>query len=76
MKSSNEPNEIILKEWQNDPKNWKLSFLYYNKKDSRVFPPKRFGVGWTINFANPNSIIILTVLLLVIIVLTRVLIGR
>lgn len=22
----------------------------WNKKDSRLFPPQAFGIGWTINF--------------------------
>lgn len=48
---------------------WKLGIFYYNKEDKRLFPPKRFGLGWTVNFANPLSIIafliILTVLVLI-----------
>ncbi len=35
---------------------WKLGIFYYNKDDKRIFPPKRFGLGWTINFANPISV--------------------
>jgi uncharacterized membrane protein len=41
-----------------DPSNWKLGILYYNKKDKRLFPPKRNNwMGWTVNFANPFSIL-------------------
>lgn len=36
---------------------WKLGFIYYNREDKRIFPPKRTKMGWTINFANPWSII-------------------
>jgi len=40
-----------------DSKYWKYRFFYYNKKDKRIFPPKRNNwTGWTINFANPYSI--------------------
>jgi uncharacterized membrane protein len=39
--------------WHDDPKNWKLGFIYYNKADNRWFPPKRAGFGYTLNFANP-----------------------
>lgn len=46
---------------------WKLGLFYYNKSDKRLFPPKRFGFGWTINFANPFSII--TFLLIIILLL-------
>ena len=35
-----------------DPKNYKLGILYVNKADSRVFVPKRYGVGFTLNFGK------------------------
>ncbi|WP_426274738.1 DUF5808 domain-containing protein [Chryseobacterium sp. S-02] len=25
---------------------WKFGLFYYNKEDKRIFPPKRFGLGW------------------------------
>ncbi len=28
---------------------------YYNKEDSNIFVPKAFGIGWTLNWANPIS---------------------
>jgi uncharacterized membrane protein len=31
--------------------------FYYNPDDKRIFVPKRTGGGYTINFANPLSII-------------------
>lgn len=31
--------------------------FYYNPDDKRIFAPKRTGGGYTINFANPLSII-------------------
>lgn len=31
--------------------------FYYNKNDKRIFVPKRTGGGFTINFANPLSVI-------------------
>lgn len=40
------------------PDHWKMGLFYYNKDDKRIFPPKRIpGLGWTINFANPYSIL-------------------
>ena len=37
---------------------WKLGIFYFNPKDKRIFPPKRMkGLAWTINFANPWSVI-------------------
>ena len=36
-----------------NPENYKLHIFYFNKKDPRVMVPKRYGFGWTINFARP-----------------------
>lgn len=50
--------------------NWKFGIFYYNKDDKRLFPPKRNKfLGWTINFANPYSILamILIIILLLLI---------
>ncbi|WP_345203480.1 DUF5808 domain-containing protein [Chryseobacterium ginsengisoli] len=47
-----------------EPSPWKFGFFYYNKKDRRLFPPKRFGLGWTINFANPLSVIVFLLILI------------
>ncbi|HJY13967.1 MAG TPA: DUF5808 domain-containing protein [Flavobacterium sp.] len=50
--------------WQNDPDNWIWGIFYYNPEDSRLFPPKRIRqLGWTINFANPNSVFLVIVLI-------------
>jgi len=32
---------------------WKLGQFYFNKEDPAVFIEKRFGIGWTMNFARP-----------------------
>jgi uncharacterized membrane protein len=70
-----EPNEFTLKEWHDDPKNWKLGIFYFNRKDKRLFPPKRFYGGWTLNFANPYSIISTFVLVVLIIVIAKAIKG-
>jgi len=36
-----EPTKETLDEWHKDPKNWKWGIFYYNKKDKRLFPPKK-----------------------------------
>jgi len=38
---------------------YKLGIFYFNPKDSRVFVPKRFGWGWTFNFAKVWTYLIL-----------------
>ncbi len=34
---------------------WKLGFIYYNPDDTRVLVGKRFGLGWTLNFARKRA---------------------
>lgn len=31
----------------------------WNKREKRVFTPKSWGVGWTLNFRNPKSWLIM-----------------
>ncbi|WP_394332261.1 DUF5808 domain-containing protein [Chryseobacterium taichungense] len=50
---------------------WKFGLFYYNKRDKRLFPPKRFGLGWTINFANPFSIIASLLIIILIFLISR-----
>lgn len=59
-----------LDEMRNNPDNYKWGFFYYNRKDYRVFVPKRYkGMGWTLNFAKPYSYaIILGIITFVIII--------
>jgi uncharacterized membrane protein len=42
---------------------WRGLF-YVNPSDPRVIVPKRWGIGWTFNFARPVAWVILTALLL------------
>ena len=55
----------------NDQKYWKWRFLYFNRNDNRVFVPKRFGIGWTLNWASPFSYIAIIVILIVLVQLCR-----
>lgn len=54
-----------------EPSHWKFGLFYYNKQDKRIFPPKRFGFGWTINFANPLSVSAFLLILMIIGLLAR-----
>lgn len=52
------PTKETINAWHKDPANWKWGIFYYNKNDKRIFPPKRVAAfGWTVNFANPYSIL-------------------
>lgn len=69
------PSKETLKQWHADPANWKWGVFYYNKKDKRLLPPKRIpAMGWTVNFANPLSILLLIITVLVVIYITRLII--
>lgn len=59
-----EEDKKVQSTWHDDPANWKWGIFYYNKADKRIFLPKRIAsLGWTINFANPYSIIIILTLI-------------
>ena len=60
MTSNQNPDKETLDEWHKDPSNWRGGIFYFNKNDKRLFPPKRNkALGWTVNFANPISILAL-----------------
>jgi uncharacterized membrane protein len=58
--NNSQPTKEKPNVWHNDPANWKWGLFYYNKNDKRIFPPKRIAaLGWTVNFANPYSILVM-----------------
>jgi uncharacterized membrane protein len=40
---------------RDDDRFWRGGMVYYNPDDPALMVPKRFGVGWTINFARPAA---------------------
>jgi uncharacterized membrane protein len=59
-----------------DNSHWKLGIFYYNKDDKRIFPPKkRKYLGWTINFANPYSIIAMIILFILVYCISKYIIN-
>ncbi len=44
-----------------DAAHWKYGLFYHNPADQRVWVDKRFGYGWTLNFARPIAKVILAV---------------
>ena len=73
MARGEKPTREDYENWRNDPNNWKWGIFYFNKEDKRIFPPKRDKyAGWTVNFANPISILaIIVVIILMMIILPR-----
>ncbi len=51
--------------------NWRGYFIYFNREDNRIFVPKRFGIGWTLNFASPFTYLVLAVLIVLILLITQ-----
>lgn len=55
----NKPTKKTPNDCNNNPEYWIWGFFYFNPKDSRLFAPKKIKkLGWTINFAHPNSAVI------------------
>jgi uncharacterized membrane protein len=67
MATLKDPGEDEKQRWHSDPSNWVWGVFYYNKEDKRLFPPKRTYLGWTMNFANPRSILAMLGLCIVLI---------
>lgn len=58
MKTQFDQNE--LDRMRNNPDNYKWGIFYFNSKDTRFILPKRNQwMGWTLNFANPYSYLII-----------------
>jgi len=55
--------------------NYYFGIIYWDPRDKRIFVPKRFGFGWTINFANPFGVIILIAIITVITLLTKLILS-
>ncbi len=66
MKDNEEQSKETLEKWHKDPKNWQWGIFYFNKDDKRLLPPKRIErMGYTVNFANPTSILFIVALCLI-----------
>jgi uncharacterized membrane protein len=48
---------------------WKYGVFYFNRDDPALFVPKRFNIGYTLNFANRWSWVVLVVSLLPVVAL-------
>ena len=43
---------------------WRGGLFYANPEDPRLVVPKRWGVGWTFNYARPAAWVVTALLLL------------
>jgi uncharacterized membrane protein len=56
-----------------DDRYWFLGAIYHNRNDPAILVERRFGVGWTLNVANPWAIV--TLIMLIAFVILAVLVG-
>jgi hypothetical protein len=53
---------LLTKERPRPPDEGWTGFFYSNPKDPALFVPKRFGIGYTLNFGNPMSWVVLALI--------------
>ena len=44
---------------RDDDKNWRGGLFYVNHADHALMVPRRFGLGWSLNFGNPRAALLL-----------------
>ena len=52
--------------FRDDDQYWSGGVFYNNPDDPAVFVPKRFGLGWTMNFGHPQAKLVLIGMLLLV----------
>ena len=58
---------------RDDDRYWKGGLIYANRNDPAMLVGKRFGVGWTLNVANPRAWLVLALIVGVVVVFKLVL---
>jgi uncharacterized membrane protein len=48
---------------RDDDKYWRGGLIYFNREDRSLLVPRRFGLGWALNFGNPRAAMLLVGLL-------------
>lgn len=54
---------------RDDDRYWKLGIFYFNPNDPALFLEKRFGSGWTVNFARPLAWVFLFLPIVIVIII-------
>jgi uncharacterized membrane protein len=77
MEDPDNPSQETQERWRKDPDNWIWGLFYYNKEDRRLLPPKRNRImGFTINFANPNSVLFFVIMMLFFLLVVFVIVRK
>ena len=58
--------------FRDDDRYWYGGLFYNNPDDPAMFVPKRFGLGWTLNFGHPRAKLFLITILVLILVLVLI----
>lgn len=54
---------------RNNPEKYKWSLFYFDQEDTGVIVPKNLqGMGWTLNFAQPDAFLVVVGLVLLILI--------
>jgi uncharacterized membrane protein len=61
--------ELPLTDGLADNSKWKYGTIYFNRDDPSMFVEHRFGIGYTLNFANTKGVVFLILFLLLVVVL-------
>ncbi len=65
-KASTPPDRLYTDTvFRDDDRYWYGGIFYYNPDDPAMFVPRRFGLGWTVNFGNPRGRLFMMAILLV-----------
>lgn len=65
IRADSEPTPVMFRD---DDQYW-YGFFYNNPDDPAMFVPKRFGLGWTLNFGHPRAKLFLITILVLMLVL-------
>ena len=44
---------------RDDDRYWRAGLIYINREDPALLVPRRFGIGWTLNFGDPRTSMLL-----------------
>ncbi|WP_339285969.1 DUF5808 domain-containing protein [Paenibacillus sp. FSL R5-0486] len=68
IRNQQEDHERSKEQPVNDDDYWKLGFIYFNANDPSLTIEKRYGIGWTINFARPLSWVLLLFIIAIVVI--------
>ncbi|WP_347382336.1 DUF1648 domain-containing protein [Paenibacillus pabuli] len=68
IRNHREDRERSKEQPVNDDNYWKLGFIYYNPNDPSLTVEKRYGIGWTINFARPLSWVLFLFIIAIVVI--------